>query len=503
MKKATAWGLVLVLLLLLLPCASAQTQKVVSDKSYTLKARTVYMYEGIKYDVLKDRTETERKQNVNTIELKYDYETETAVKTGRFTEDKKIALIAVGGWDEEIAAIADPKQLIITINGRLLDTELGADYDDKIGWVNYFKELTEPYQLVFPLALTEEGGIYSFDVEITGLSGNTWVTERAKISVKLVNTHEYKDEKKLTITDLSATGMDAYIVGEKIYLDHWKNYVPKAGETVGELTLTLGDENGAAFNRIAYFSNPFIQKDADGNALKPFVYPFGVKDEANGTVGVGECEVKIKDSKVTLHTELLNSYKGDELKNVTFAVETKLYNYAAEYDFVVRRDVEYADPKGIYFAENERAIAIGETYTPVVMGVKTAARVKDVALHPGDNTDAEVIDIVDDVSVIGTREGVAYITATHTTRDGKVYDASSMRITVAGVKPNATIPQEKTAEYRVICRNLNVRAGAGTDADKARMAHRGEVLYVLDIANGWAKLNDGTFVSEKYIELVK
>ena len=53
--------------------------------------------------------------------------------------------------------------------------------------------------------------------------------------------------------------------------------------------------------------------------------------------------------------------------------------------------------------------------------------------------------------------------------------------------------------YYVTCRNLNVRAGGSTSYKKVDMIHRGDAVKVLEIKNGWAKLDNGTWVCAKYI----
>ena len=66
---------------------------------------------------------------------------------------------------------------------------------------------------------------------------------------------------------------------------------------------------------------------------------------------------------------------------------------------------------------------------------------------------------------------------------------------------NENIPElEPAAEiYYVTCRNLNVRAGGSTSYKKVDMIHRGDAVKVLEIKNGWAKLDNGTYVCAKYI----
>ena len=47
---------------------------------------------------------------------------------------------------------------------------------------------------------------------------------------------------------------------------------------------------------------------------------------------------------------------------------------------------------------------------------------------------------------------------------------------------------------------INVRAKPVSNSAFVRFAVKGEVLHVVNIANGWAKLADGTYVFADYIQ---
>ena len=67
------------------------------------------------------------------------------------------------------------------------------------------------------------------------------------------------------------------------------------------------------------------------------------------------------------------------------------------------------------------------------------------------------------------------------------------------VTAGEVVDETVTTAYTVTCRNLNVRKGPGTSYAKAGMIHRGDTVKVVSIANGWAKLDNGTYVASKYI----
>jgi hypothetical protein len=58
-----------------------------------------------------------------------------------------------------------------------------------------------------------------------------------------------------------------------------------------------------------------------------------------------------------------------------------------------------------------------------------------------------------------------------------------------------------TVDYVVIYARINVRARPSGDSTFVRFAVKGEVLQVVNIANGWAELLDGTYVFADYITL--
>ena len=112
---------------------------------------------------------------------------------------------------------------------------------------------------------------------------------------------------------------------------------------------------------------------------------------------------------------------------------------------------------------------------------------------------AQYVDVTDGETVIGTQEGVAYITASYTTNDGKKYTASSMKITVTAgnVEDDDDTTDGKT--YMVTASSLRVRSGAGTNFSQIGSLKNGATVKVESIANGWAKLENGGYVSAQYL----
>lgn len=469
MKKTLAIVLALAMVLCMIPAAfAAQTQtKTITDKSYNINV-TSYgpMAAGATAATASDKA-------VNSLTFKYNFEEEKEDVTGKFTEDKKMALVTITGFDKDLEK-AD--KVAVTVDGKDLQVNAGADYASQI---NIYDPWTKK-KVVFPVELTKAGYSDTYLVTVKATVNNVEITETAKISLTLKNGADYKTAKTATITGVSTDNkaLDAYIVGSKIYLDFVSGNI--AGTTNEQIKLTFADENGAKFSGVtwAYKSGIFMPQK-DGVAAAD-----GVKLD--------------KKSAANFRVENCESANG---KKVTFKLETASAIYETkEYTVVTRTGIVEADPKGIYFAESTKTIKVGESYTPVVMGIATGKKV-DAKIDYGTTAgsvkvNAQYVDLEDHKTVIGTQEGVAYITASYKTNNGVEYVASSMKIVVAGAADNTV---EGTTTYYVTCRNLNVRKGAGTSYAKAGMLHRGDKVEVVSISKNWAKLANGTYVSAKYI----
>lgn len=467
MKKTLAIVLALAMVLCMIPAAFAAQTKTITDKSYNINVTSFGpMAVGATTAIASDKA-------VNSLTFKYNFEEEKEDVTGKFTEDKKMALVTITGFDKDLEK-AD--KVAVTVDGKDLQVNAGADYASKI---NIYDPWTEK-MVVFPVELTKAGYSDTYLVTVKATVNGVEITETAKISLTLKNGADYKTAKTATITGVSTDkkALDAYIVGSKIYLDFVANNI--AGTTDEQIKLTFADENGAKFSVVtwAYKSGIFMPQK-DGVAA------------ADG--------VKLDKSAANFRVENCESANG---KKVTFKLETASAIYETkEYTVVTRTGIVESDPKGIYFAESTKTIKVGESYTPVVMGVATGKKVDAKVTYgkdgQGTKVNAQYVDVEDGATVIGTQEGVAYITASYKTNNGVEYVASSMKIVVAGATEVA--PAEGTTTYYVTCRTLNVRKGAGTSYAKAGKLHRGDKVEVVSISNNWAKLANGTYVSAKYI----
>ena len=478
MLYSLAIVLALAMVLCMIPAAFADLNETVTDKSYNLKVYAVDKNGVAVSSPL--NTET----NANSITAKYNYEKMDAVVTGKFTEDKKMAIVEVKGFNTANKPLTDVE---ITIDGKDLEVnELASAYKGSVGWMN-------GNQVNFPVELTKAGYTDTYLIEVTGKyqQGTETVNykETAKISVKLENTAEYKNAKTATISKIESTDrdeFDAYIVGSKIYLDVVD--VKGADAFLSSLKLTFKDNNGDLFDVVTW---AYTASSEAGERLSIFK----VEEEGGDKLTDSAMEYTVRLGAAEDNAKLMN--------DVSFELETQNAIYETkEYDVVVRYGIKEADPKGIYFAESSKTIKIGEEYTPVVMGVATGKKV-DATIVPGDRTDLQVIDVTDGETVIGTREGVAYITAEYKPAgmsEYQTYKTNAMKITVTA--GNVDDDDDTTTDgktYIVTASSLRVRSGAGTNFSQIGSLKNGATVKVESIANGWAKLENGGYVSAQYL----
>ena len=491
MKKLLASALAAALLLTSCVTAMADSTETISGKSYTVGAYEIEdggheNSDPLAYD-----------KDVNSLTVEYDYETMDEVTTGRYSEDAKMIMIYVEGFDTSKLT----GDISITIDGKDFDADdlVGADYQDRMGYD------ADEGILRFPVEATKSGysDTYVIEIESDDGDGNT-VTETARITLRLENESEYKNAETATISRISGDGVDAYIVGSRIYLD----YASSSTDDDALLTITFRDENGDLFDVVTWYYNAA----SDGNELDEGGL-FNASDE-DGVVD--EDGLKL-DSSVGYFKVYAGDYDyfddadEDYFTNVYFTLETSSDIYETkEYDVVVRTDVYETDPKGIYFEESSITLDIGESYTPNVLGVATG-RTVDAVIEPGMGTSRNVIDIEDDDTIIGTQEGTAYVTATYefisSNNRTTTYESSSMKVTVTDEvydgESEEDTDDDATSTYMVTASTLNVRTGPSTSYSKASyQLTSGELVEVVSVANGWAQLSDGNYVSAQYLMAV-
>ena len=493
MKKLLASALAAALLLTSCVTAMADSTETISGKSYTVGAYEIEDGGHENSDPLAYDTD------VNSLTVEYDYETMDEVTTGRYSEDAKMIMIYVEGFDTGKLT----GDISITIDGKDFDVDdlVGAEYQDRMGYD------ADEGILRFPVEATKSGytDTYVIEIESDDGDGNT-VTETARITLRLEHESEYKNAETATISRISGDGVDAYIVGSRIYLD----YASSSTDDDALLTITFRDENGDLFDVVTWYYNAA----SDGNELdEPGL--FNASDE-DGVVDEDGLKLDSSVGYFVVYADTYDYFDDDDTyedyySGVYFTLETSSDIYETkEYDVVVRTDVYETDPKGIYFEESSITLDIGESYTPNVLGVATG-RTVDAVIEPGTGTSRNVIDIEDDDTIIGTQEGTAYVTATYEfiAEGGELeeYTSSSMKVTVTDEvydgESEEDTDDDTTSTYMVTASTLNVRIGPSTSYSKASyQLTSGELVEVVSVANGWAQLTDGNYVSAQYLMAV-
>ena len=465
------------MVLCMIPASFADTySKTISDQSYQID---VFSWEGndiVRAPILGNTAKG------NSVTATYNYETEGEDVTGKFTEAKKMAIVKVTGFDSDFKTATN---INVNIDGKKVESNELAPYASSYVGYNADRDC-----IYFPIELTKAGYTDTFLIEITGekKDGDDTINlkETVKLSVRLENEAEYKNSKTATIAkvETNSNKLDAYTVADKFYLDFADD---NAGGTSGEeIKITFKDNNGNLFTQTTWaYTNSVFAAVIDGVTQ---IGADGIHDGA-----------QLDDSAASYKIRNIDAANNAK---VTFKLENTSAIYETEeYTVVVRKGIKEADPKGIYFAEATKTIKIGEEYSPVVYGVATGKRV-DATLIQGEDSEGRinnVIDIDDDV-VLGTQEGVAYVTATYTTNDDKTYEASSMKIIVT--KQGATDDDDDDKDgktYIVTASSLRVRSGAGTNFSQIGSLKNGATVKVESIANGWAKLENGGYVSAQYL----
>ena len=124
MKKTLAIVLALAMVLCMIPAAFAATAtQTITDGSYDIKAYVAKANQG--FDAIKYAEVT----NANSLTVKYEYEKIDAVTTGKFTEDKKMAIIEVKKFVKFDSVES------VTIDGKELKVNDLADYSTRVGYV--------------------------------------------------------------------------------------------------------------------------------------------------------------------------------------------------------------------------------------------------------------------------------------------------------------------------------------------------------------------------------
>ena len=391
--------------------------------------------------------------------VEYDYtEIDPVYVGGSSGEYTQMGLLILSEIDDLLGGMVDYIDEI-WVDGRNLATQYeGAAFER---YVEQNPQTCKDEGIVYiPFELIKAGYSDSIVLEFKGHTDNEdfVINPGTHIHVKLINTQNYKETYDAEVVNIESCTEDAdvYAVGPKLYFDL---YNPNLTEIPVRVTFASEQQN---------FSD-----------VVTWVY----NEDVFTCVGEDEEGAKLYNS----YAELL--FRTDALwdnQRVVFHLETEKAKYETNEHPIIIRDLSEADPKGIYFAETIKTIAIGEEYTPVVMGVATGESV-DATIDIGNSN--PILDTIDGRTIIGTQEGVAYITAVYDYIGGKSYKTSSMKIVV-----KAPEPEEVATGYIALSdpsSSVNVRSGPSTSSSKLGSLKHGDMVKIFSQSGDWYKIQFG------------
>lgn len=489
MKKGLAVLLTLVLMLGCVPALRADTLIQVGSKAYNVEVRSVQVVWNATgtFKALETVRTTGRKTGVNKILFRYDAEEEGEEATGQFTPDEKVALVCVDGFEPELSGIADAALVTVTVDGEPIQNDEAADYAGYVGWQNVH---SGSYGVVFPVFLEKESRTQSHIIQVRALNEEGQeIVETAHITLMLENERTYKEERIAHIIAVEGTHVQAYLVDDHLYLDFpTEAYDAYMKSTGGEasVTLTFAGEDGQPIEGRAWALPPQYEEEPADKVLDL------------------EKETRLNEGAVRYGAHR----NGATLQRpeVVFAVETPDAMYrTAPYLLIERHGIQQPDPQGIYFARSVVTLEVGETLFPEVRTVSSdsvlcAGGTGALTLTLGEGSDRTPVEVTEEGAIVGVQPGVTYVTAQYETdriiKDAAgalsrvIYQATSMKVEV--------VPRQSEC-WRVSCRLLNVRGGAGTEYAVLRLLERGQEVRVRSICDGWAELEEGGYVSARYL----
>ena len=187
--------LALAMVLCMIPAAFADDISI-TNKSYDLR---IMSWQGTSTEALLGK-----KDGANTVSAEYNYETQKDDTTGQFTEDRKMAVLVIDGWDEKLD---DATNIKVYVDGKRVESNRLADYVNRVGWIDTgfgSDDATVPNNsVIVPIELTKAGYTDTYYIEVVGEKGDDTITQIAEISVRLENTAAYKNARTEFINKIS------------------------------------------------------------------------------------------------------------------------------------------------------------------------------------------------------------------------------------------------------------------------------------------------------------
>lgn len=452
MKKTLAIVLALVMVFSLVPLTSAASTITHSASSYTLNAELRLVSGGSVEN--HDGSFTAKGSSPElTIQVPF-----SAIESSEGT----------GLWDDyELsiqATLTGINEIFAQHEG---DTKIYVNGDEQSDNVSFVGSNALSFKVG---GITESSTVFSFNLALKyeDTASDTIHTETVLFYINYVNTSK-------TVYSLNVLGAD----DDEVELADGIYYVDSptaSAASITDLTFIVGDNYGAKFTSTAYFSHD----------LDDYVTAWVDK------------KLDKDDSTIVIDASYAQQ-NPDESHEYYITVETQYGIYRKKILIKYRTNVERSDPKGVYFAQSSYTIGVGQILTPTYTTLQPVYHTLKPVLSVTSNYEKSVVDIQDG-TIIGITEGTAYVllTYTHYFSNGttNVY-TDTAKIIVSGTYTG-------TNSYTVTASKLFIRSGPGTSYSKLGSYAKGAVIEVLEISNGWAKIQlsdySYAYVSASYIQ---
>jgi len=346
-----------------------------------------------------------------------------------------------------------------TIKEEQLIEKSGALYV-KMGKVDLTKGLSKTFNFV----LTNDG---------------VTVTASAKVALTIKDTSVGAKTKKtmaVAITKASKDGVAIYTKGGTVYVD----------VTVGSLAY---DKFLNGTSALDYVNKVNVALTYGGKNI----VPDGEKAFIVTETGIDVDQTEFTNKTLLTGTIAVPDGSYPKTSKITLKADTRDVLYVAKDIPVVFRRVSIGDPKGIVFVDGEQKnVKLGDEFTLDVKG-KEATLFESVTYIIDPLGSQLLLDVGDGVfQAIGV--GSTYVRANYTYL-GWLY-SDTIKVVISDVPA--------TTDYYVVCRALNVRKGPGTNYGKVGLVYRNDVIKVIEVKNGWAKIwykDTERYVSFKYLAI--
>lgn len=190
------------------------------------------------------------------------------------------------------------------------------------------------------------------------------------------------------------------------------------------------------------------------------------------------------------------AFSGDAPKTFRIIIEDQNYIYDSGDIDVQYRVVPRNHITNVVIAQGRNIeIEVGETIT---LEIASAFKTTYTKLLLGDNGQQDNV-LIRDMKLTGLKVGSTNVFVYANSFNTQVIDTLTVTVVAAG-GTTTTPPTTENDMYRVVVKgSLNIRSGPGTSYTIVGKYVQNDVVEVVSIANGWAQLSNGTYVSAAYL----